>query len=110
MCNEKKTKTSCIYIAPCYLLIVNYFLTGYSETQTPTPGGNNTERPFRNITKNTPLEGYTGEGKIFITDAGIVQEGIPYTYWYDNLPPDFKRTEFLRFTFGDKQETLRKQV
>jgi len=52
-------------------------ITGYSEIQTPTSGGNDMERPFRGFTKNIALEGYTEEGKIFITDAGIVQEGLP---------------------------------
>ena len=90
-------------------------ITGYSETQTPALGGNDTERPFKNITKNTPLEGYTedveetGEKIILIKDAGTWQEAIPYLYWYDYPPPDFEKVEFLRFTFGNRQETLRKQ-
>ena len=66
-------------------------------------------RPFRDFTKNTPLEGYTEEGKIFIKDAGILQEGIPYTYWDAYPQPDFKRVQFLRFDFNGRVETLRKQ-
>ena len=90
-------------------------IKGYSETQTPALGGNDQERPFRNFTKNTPLEGYTeeqeetGEKILLIKDAGTWQEAIPYLYWYDYPPPDFDRVEFLRFTFGGRQETLRKQ-
>ena len=90
-------------------------ITGYGETQTPAFGGNDMERPFRNFTKGIALEGYTeeveetGEKIILIKDAGKWQEGIPYTYWYTNPPPDFKKAEFLRFTFGNRQETLRKQ-
>ena len=85
-------------------------ITGYGENQTPVQGGNDEERPFRNITKNIALKGYSEEGHIFIEDGGLVLEGIPYTYWYDNPPPDFKRVEFLRFTFGGRQETLRKEA
>ena len=99
-------------------LVIDYnriTITGYGETQTPAQGGNDTERPFRNITKNTPLEGYTeeqeatGQKIILIKDAGTWQEAIPYIYWYDYPPTDFEKVEFLRFTFGNRQETLRKQ-
>ena len=93
-------------------LVIKYdsiTITGYGETQTPALGGNDIERPFRNFTKNIALEGYTEEGKIFIKDAGTLSEGIPYTYWTDNPPPTFKTVEFLRFTFGGRQETLQKQ-
>ena len=99
-------------------LVIDYSritITGYSETQTPTPGGNDTERPFRAFTKNTPLEGYTeeqettGEKVMLIKDAGTWQEPITYLYWSDHPPPDFKTVEFLRFTFGGRQETLRKK-
>ena len=99
-------------------LVIDYSritITGYSETQTPTPGGNDTERPFRNFTKGIALEGYTeeqettGEKVMLIKDAGTWQEPITYLYWSDHPPPDFKTIEFLRFTFGGRQETLRKQ-
>ena len=85
-------------------------ITGYGENQTPAQGGNDAERPFRNITKGIALKGYAEEGRIFIEDGGLVQEGIPYSYWYDNPPPSYKRVEFLRFTFGGRQETLRKNI
>ena len=99
-------------------LVIDYnriTITGYGETQTPALGGNDQERPFRNYTKGTPLEGYTeeveatGQKVIMIKDAGTWQEAIPYTYWSVNPPPDFKKAEFLRFTFAGRQETLRKQ-
>jgi hypothetical protein len=35
-----------------------------------------------------------------------VQQGIPYTYWYNNPPPDFRKVKFIRFTFGNRDETL----
>ena len=88
-------------------------ITGYGETQTPAFGGNDTERPFRNFTKGIALEGYTenveetGEKIMVIKDAGKWQEGIPYTYWEGNSSGE--RIKLLRFTFGDRQETLRKQ-
>jgi hypothetical protein len=67
-------------------------------------------RPFKDFTKNLQLEGYSEEGKIFIKDAGVIQEGIPYTYW-ESTPqePDFIKVPFLRFRFGGRDETLRKQ-
>ena len=81
-------------------------ITGYGESQTPKIGGNDAERPFKNITKNTALSGYSEDGKIFIKDAGTVQEGIPYNYY----PSDdyFTGDEFLRFNFGGRDQTLRK--
>ena len=99
-------------------LVITYnriTITGYGETQTPALG-NDTERPFRNFTKGIALEGYTEEAEetggkiILIKDAGKWQEGITYTY-YEGVrsPPDFKKVELLRFTFGGRQETLRKQ-
>ena len=99
-------------------LIIDYSritITGYSETQTLIPGGNDTERPFRNFTKAIALEGYTeeleetGEMVILIKNAGTWQEPIPYVYWSENPPPDFKKVEFLLFDFGGRRETLRKQ-
>jgi len=66
-------------------------------------------RPFKDFTKNTPLEGYTEESKIFIKDVGIIQEGLPYTYWDVYSPADYKQIYFLSFNFGGRVETLRKQ-
>jgi len=80
-------------------------ITGYSERQTPS-GGNDNERPFKNFTKGIALKGYSEEGKIFIEDRGLLQEGIPYSYWDISPPPDHKKIKFLSFTFGDRVETL----
>jgi len=79
----------------------------YSESQTLYPGGNDLERPFRNFIKGVALQGYSNEGKIFIQDAGAWKEGIPYTYWTESS--GFTKTELLRFEFGGRQETLKKQ-
>jgi len=80
-------------------------ITGYSEGQTP-PKGDDNNRPFKGFTKGTALKWYSEEGKLFIEDGGLVQEGIPYVYWDDNPPPDYRKVKFLRFTFGSREETL----
>ena len=82
---------------------------GYSESQTPIPGGNDNQRPFKDFTRGVPLKGYSEEGNLFIEDGGILQSGIPYTYWEDNYSTFYTRRQFLRFTFGGRQETLVKQ-
>ena len=89
-------------------LVIEYdriTITDYSESQTPS-GGNDSSRPFKGFTKGIPLKGYSEEGKLFITDGGLLQEGIPYTYWDDSPPPEYGKIKFLRFTFGDRVETL----
>jgi hypothetical protein len=91
------------------MLVIDYnriTITGYGESQTPVFGGSDVERPFRNFTKGVPISGYSKDGKIFIEDSGIVQEGIPYTYYYS---PDLTEVGFLRFDFGGRAQTLRKQ-
>ena len=92
-------------------LIITYnriTINGYSEDQTP-PLANDSNRPFRTFTKGVPLKAYTEEGQIYIEDGGALQTGIPYTQWDDYPPPDYKRRQFLRFTFGNRQETLEKE-
>jgi len=83
-------------------------ITGYSEGQTPS-GENDNRRPFKDFTKGIALKGYSEEGKIFIEDGGFLQEGIPYFYWAESPPADYKKIKFLRFTFGDRVETLQNQ-
>ena len=83
-------------------------ITGYSESQTPL-GGNDNNRPFKGFTKGIALKGYSEEGKIYIEDGGFLQEGLPYTYWDDTPPPDYRKIKFLRFTFGGRAETLLNQ-
>jgi len=83
-------------------------ITGYSEGQTSS-GEDDNRRPFKNFTKGIALKGYSEEGKIFIEDGGSLQEGIPYTYWEESPPPDYKKFKFLRFTFGGRVEKLQNQ-
>ena len=92
-------------------------ISGYDRSQTLYPWENDELRPFKNFLKNIALKGYSEDqpennkrilGHIYIEDAGIIQEGIPYTYWYDSPPPDYIRIHFLRFTFGGRQETLQR--
>jgi hypothetical protein len=89
-------------------------ITGFNDTQTPTWGGNDNERPFRNLNTGYFLNGYSevveGEiqvnGKIFIQYLGEWQEGIPYYYEatgypdYDNL---------LYFHFAGKRQLMVRQ-
>jgi len=91
-------------------------INGFEEGQTPTLGGDDNRRPFRNFIKGVALNGYSEEntavngltrGHIFIEDAGIIQPGIPYTYWYEGST-NFHRTHFLRFNFGGRYETLQR--
>ena len=77
-------------------------INGYPESQ-----GVSSQRPFRNFIKGVALQGYSNEGKIFIQDAGVWKEGIPYTYWTESS--GFSKTELLRFEFGGRKETLEKQ-
>jgi len=80
-------------------------ITDYSENQTPS-GQDDNRRPFKNFTKNIALKGYSDGGKIFIEDYGMLQEGIPYTYWEENPSPYNKKTKFINFTFGGRDEKL----
>jgi len=82
---------------------------GYASNQGYEWAHGTGQRPFKDFTKNAPLEAYTEEGKIFIKDAGIVQEGLPYTYWEVYSQTDNKQIQFLRFNFNGRDETLRKK-
>jgi len=74
-----------------------------------TNGNGTGQRPFKDFTKNAPLEAYAEEGKIFIKDAGVMQE-MPYIYYLGAYSPiENKQPQFLRFSFGGREETLRKQ-
>jgi len=89
-------------------LVITYntiTITGYGESQTSI-WGNDTERPFRDFTKRAALLGYSENGHIFIKDGGLFQEGIPYTLYSDNYSLS---RQFLRFSFGGRQERLEKQ-
>jgi hypothetical protein len=78
---------------------------GFSRDQTQWYGYDE-DRPFRAFTKDVALKGYAEDGKIFIEDKGLVQEGIPYTFY---KTPDYPRTYFLYFTFGYNDVTFRKE-
>ena len=93
-------------------LLIDYdriTIMGYGESQTPVPWGNDAARPFRNFTKGAALKGYSEEGYIYIEDIGILQAGIPYTYWENYQPQDYRNVQFLSFDFGGRRETLRKE-
>jgi hypothetical protein len=79
-------------------------ITGFTENQTPLLG-DDSKRPFKNFTKGVTLKGYSEEGKIFIEDGGLLQEGIPYTLYTDAE----EEKDFLRFTFGSRQEKMERQ-
>ena len=90
-------------------LVITYntiTITGYGENQTPVFWGNDAERPFKDFTKRAALSGYSEDEHIFIKDGGFFQEGIPYKlYWGDYS----LSSQFLRFSFGGRHETLEKQ-
>jgi len=84
-------------------------ISGYARDDLYEFINGTSHRPFKDFTKNLPLEGYSEEGKIFIKDAGIIQEGLPYIYWEVYSQTDYKMIQLLRFDFGGRPETLRKQ-
>jgi hypothetical protein len=61
-------------------------------------------RPFGDITRDAPRRGYTEDGFMYIDDFGL-KDGIPYQYEAGGSPGYVK---LLRFTFGGRDETLRK--
>jgi len=93
-------------------------IVDFNEKQTPPQleGGDDAKRPFKGFTKGTALKGYSEkektvnknseEGKFFIEDAGLMRDGIPYTFYKtgNNLEDDF-----LRFNFGGRDEIMKKQ-
>jgi hypothetical protein len=92
-------------------------IEGYTANQTP-PRGDDNKRPFKDFTKGSALkcrwdlEEDKLEGKLFITDRGKEQEGIPFVYyegerWHDSSSSTGYRTDkFLCFTFGGSEEKL----
>ena len=107
-----------IYTGTLKIDIDRITITGYGERQTPS-GEDDNKRPFKGFTKGTALKGYSEvlvsdgvrepeEGYFFIQDAGVLQSGIPYVYWEDTSPSDYRRVQFLRFNFGGREETLQK--
>ena len=96
-------------------LVIDYdriTIIGYDGSQTQNQPGldkDDNKRPFKEFVKGIALKGYSEGGKIFIEDGGLLQEGIPYTYWDDNPPPSYKKIKFLRFNFGGRAETMQSQ-
>jgi len=84
-------------------------ISGYAPNTFYEWSNGTSHRPFRDFLKDTLLEGYAEEEKIYISDAGTIQAGIPYTYWEGPLNSDYTRDQFLRFDFGGRVETLRKK-
>jgi len=80
-------------------------ISGFNENQTP-PGEDSSNRPFKGFTKEVALKGYSEEGKIFIEDGGLLQDGIPYAYYTTG---NLSEEKFLRFTFGGRLEIMKKQ-
>ncbi|MDR0472202.1 MAG: hypothetical protein LBH43_00780 [Treponema sp.] len=72
--NDTTVYSGKLVITAAYITI-----TGYSENQTPLLANDN-NCLFRSYTRGTPLRAYTEEWKLYIEDAGLLQEAIPYTY------------------------------
>jgi len=95
-----------VYSGKLEINIDRITITGFKEGQTPS-GEDSNNRPFKNFTKDVALKGYSEEEKIFIEDFGLLQEGIPYTIY--TIPTLNTVDDFLRFTFGNRVEIMRKQ-
>ena len=67
--------------------------------------GNDNQRPFKDFDKEQPLKGYSKEGKIYIEKRGVLQEGIPYTYWANTL----SKENFIYFDFDGREEAMKKR-
>jgi hypothetical protein len=91
-----------LYSGTLYIDYNTITIKGYGEGQT-RPNEDDDRRPFKGFIKETPLKGYSAEGKIFINNVGNLQDGIPYSY---NNPSS--GAEFLFLTFGGRQEILQK--
>jgi len=91
-----------LYSGSLYIESNSITITGYVESQT-RPNEDDGRRPFKGFVKETPLKGYSAEGRIFINNVGVLQEGIPYSY--DN--PSYG-AEILVLTFGGREEILQK--
>ena len=92
------------YLGNLEIMTYSIKITGFSENQTPIFGGDDNERPFKGITRNVNLTGYSEDGKIYIKDAGTYQEGISYIYY------TISGNRYLRFNFSGRDQTLKKVV
>ena len=84
-------------------------IEGYGESQTPSQGGNDYFRPFRDYNKGVALRAYNEDGLIYIREGGDFKAGVYYKLWYED---DYGngRKWFLRFNFGGRTETLKRVV
>jgi hypothetical protein len=74
-------------------------------------------RPFRGVTRGGALPGYSEktagleypdhEGTLFIKDAGVWQTGVAYSF-YRTGSSSSSYQYFMRFSFGGRDEMLRK--
>jgi hypothetical protein len=80
-------------------------ITGFTPDQTPTDGGNDNERPFRQFYRGQALKGYSEDGNLYIENGGIT-EVIPYMYSESNPPPSYNLVKKLQFTFGGRLENM----
>jgi hypothetical protein len=82
-------------------------ISGYSESQTPPSwnGGDDAKRPFKNFAKNAPYACYTEDGTLFIETSGGVQS---FPYVYSTVYPTSGPEQYLRFTFGGRDEALKR--
>jgi len=98
---------SAVYQGSLEISYNHIIIKEYGEDQTPKDA-DDSRRPFSNFIKNVPLEAYSKDGHIFIKAYGTWQSGIPYTYWTTPAVGVTPRQEFLRFSFGGRNEDLRK--
>jgi hypothetical protein len=93
------------------VLIIDYntiMITGFSEGQTPSVGGDDGKRPFKGFPKNVALTGYSeftsqSQGFIFIESGDSFLE-IPYKYTSNSS----SKTNFITFTFGGREEIMQR--
>jgi hypothetical protein len=81
-------------------------IEGYGESQTPL-NGDDSNRPFKDIPKRVGHKGHSEDGKIFIENVEIAQNGIPYVCYETGTYP--QEDKILEFTFGVRKEILQFQ-
>ena len=79
-------------------------ISGYGENQTPETG-NDARRPFRNLPRGIPLQGYSEDGYIHIMYIDNEWMAIPFSYQSLN----YGQYRLLHFTFGDRTEILQRE-
>ena len=82
-------------------------IDGYGEDWASLVG-DDSKRPFKDIPKRVPLNGYSEEGKIFIQYGDAAQDGISYLYTEVGSYPE--KYKLLEFSFGGRKEILQSQT